>query len=214
MKQVVNVSIGNKSFIVETEAYNYLSNYLNTYKAFGGSQSEQTMNDLEERIAEILSNQISQVRNVVTLQMVRDVASQIGLPDGSAYNPSGNQNANQNNQQGGGYSYQDSYTGPFNTTYAYMGPEGVQKRLYRDSDHRSIAGVCAGLGAYFNIEPLLFKIIFLILFFVIGGGLLCYIILWILLPKAVTPAEKCELRGLPKTAENLSKFSNVYEYRK
>lgn len=209
MKQVVNVSIGNRSFIVETDAYNYLSGYLNTYKAFDGSQSEQTMAELEERISEILSNQISQVRNVVTIKMVQDVVSQIGMPDGSQY-----KSAEEGAKRTGRQTYQDSYTGPFNTNYSYMGPDGVQKRLYRDPDHRTIAGVCGGLGAYFNIEPLLFKIVFLIFFFVIGGGLLCYIILWILLPKASTPAEKCELRGLPKTAENLSKFSKAnYEYR-
>lgn len=209
MKQVVNVSIGNKSFIVETDAYNYLSQYLNDYKAFGGSQSEQTMNDLEERIAEILSNQISAVKNVVTMQMVKDVVAQIGMPNGSAYNPGAGA------EQAGGYYNQTDYSGPFNTSYSYMGPDGIQKRLYRDPENRTLAGVCGGLGAYFNIEPLLFKIFFLVLFFCVGGGLLLYIILWILLPKAVTPAEKCEMRGLPKTAENLSKFSRVgYEYRK
>ena len=202
MKQVVNVSIGNKSFILEKEAYDYLNRYLSYYKVCSSGDIEQTMNALEERIAEILSNQITPVRNVVTLAMVRDVAAQIGLPNGQPYTDSYN-NA-QNNWNG-----QSVNSGPFNTNYAYMGPDGVQKRLYRDPENRSIAGVCGGLGAYFNIEPLLFKIIFLIFFFVIGGGLLLYIILWILLPKAITPAEKCELRGLPKTAENLSKFSNV-----
>ena len=207
MKQVINVSIGNKSFILEREAYDYLNHYLGCYTTCEGVQTAQVMNDLEERIAEILSNQITPIRNVVTLAMVKDVATQTGLPNGKPYSDTYN---NQTEQ-----TYQNSQSGPFNTSYAYMGADGVvQKRLYRDPDNRSIAGVCGGLGAYFNIEPLLFKIIFLVFLFVIGGGLLLYIIFWILLPKANTPAEKCELRGLPKTVENLSKFSSVYYGRK
>ena len=46
-----------------------------------------------------------------------------------------------------------------------------------------IAGVCGGLGNYFNLDPVLVRVIFLLLFFFKGGGLLLYIILWIVIPR-------------------------------
>lgn len=58
------------------------------------------------------------------------------------------------------------------------------KRLYRSTTDKKIAGVCGGLGEYFNVDPLVFRVIF-VLALLPGGvpGLLPYIILWILIPK-------------------------------
>ena len=56
------------------------------------------------------------------------------------------------------------------------------KRLYRSIEDRKVAGVAGGLGAYFNIDPLLLRLIFVILTIAGGGGLLIYIILWSVTP--------------------------------
>lgn len=52
-----------------------------------------------------------------------------------------------------------------------------QKRLYRDEDNASVAGVCAGLGHYFNIDPVVFRLIFILMVILGGSGILIYIIL-------------------------------------
>ena len=52
------------------------------------------------------------------------------------------------------------------------------KKLYRSETDRKIAGVCGGLGEYFDIDPVLFRIIFAVFFFCGGLGLLAYIIMW------------------------------------
>lgn len=59
-----------------------------------------------------------------------------------------------------------------------------QKRLYRSTDDRMIAGVCGGLAEYFNLDPTVVRLIALLLL-VMGGapGLLPYIILWIVVPE-------------------------------
>ncbi|MBQ9546504.1 MAG: PspC domain-containing protein [Bacteroidales bacterium] len=56
------------------------------------------------------------------------------------------------------------------------------KRLTRDIQNKSIAGVCSGLGRYFNIDPVLFRLIFIAAIITGGWGLLLYIIMWIVIP--------------------------------
>jgi phage shock protein C len=57
-----------------------------------------------------------------------------------------------------------------------------QKRLYRSRYDSVIGGVSGGLGNYFSVDPLIIRILFLIFAFVIGGGIIAYIILWIAMP--------------------------------
>jgi len=64
----------------------------------------------------------------------------------------------------------------------------MQKKLERYPSKGKIAGVCHGLGDYFNIDPVVMRIIFLLLFFVWGGGLLGYLICWAIMPKAASEA--------------------------
>lgn len=59
----------------------------------------------------------------------------------------------------------------------------MTKRLYRSTDDKKIAGVCAGIAEYFNIDPVIIRIIFVIL--LLPGGLpgfLPYVILWVIVP--------------------------------
>lgn len=56
------------------------------------------------------------------------------------------------------------------------------RRLYRSRTDRKIAGVCGGLAQYLNVDPTVVRIIFLILLFIGGGGLLIYLIIWICAP--------------------------------
>jgi len=61
------------------------------------------------------------------------------------------------------------------------------------------------MAAYWNIDPIIIRILFVVAFFWGGGGLLVYIILWIVIPQADTIAEKLEMRGEPVNAENIGK---------
>jgi phage shock protein C len=56
------------------------------------------------------------------------------------------------------------------------------KKLYRSSSDRIIAGVCAGLAEYINIDPTIVRLIFVILFLLGAGGFWIYIILWVVVP--------------------------------
>ena len=61
--------------------------------------------------------------------------------------------------------------------------EQQEKRLYRSGTNKVIGGVCGGLGEYFGIDPVILRIIFVVLIFLHGVGLLIYLIAWLCMPK-------------------------------
>jgi phage shock protein PspC (stress-responsive transcriptional regulator) len=60
----------------------------------------------------------------------------------------------------------------------------MSKRLYRSRTDRKIAGICGGLGDYFGVDPVIFRIIWVILLLGAGSGLLAYVIFWLIVPEA------------------------------
>ena len=56
------------------------------------------------------------------------------------------------------------------------------KRLYRSSTDRMLAGVCGGLGRYLGLDTTIVRLIFVLLFILGGHGLLVYLILWLIMP--------------------------------
>ena len=82
------------------------------------------------------------------------------------------------------------------------------KILYRSRRNRVIAGVCAGLADYFNIDISLMRVLFFVALLCGSFGFWLYIIIWIVAPKALTPAQKCELRGIEANAENMARFTD------
>jgi phage shock protein C len=59
----------------------------------------------------------------------------------------------------------------------------MAKKLYRSKEDRKIAGVCGGLGEYFDIDPTIIRLIWLAMLFAVGSGILAYIIAWIIVPE-------------------------------
>ncbi len=60
------------------------------------------------------------------------------------------------------------------------------KRLFRSKKDRIIGGVCGGLGNYFNLDPVLVRVVWAVLFFAAGVGFLAYILAWIIVPEEQT----------------------------
>ena len=62
-------------------------------------------------------------------------------------------------------------------------PNPMTKRFLLSLTDRKIAGVCGGLGEFFQIDPVIFRIIFVVLMFLGGVGILLYLILWLVAPR-------------------------------
>jgi phage shock protein C len=59
----------------------------------------------------------------------------------------------------------------------------ASRKLYRSTSNRQLAGVCGGLAEYFNLDPTLIRVLFIVLAVLGGSGVLLYLALWIIVPK-------------------------------
>lgn len=169
MKTTVNVSLNGRAFIVEEDAYEMLKNYLSDIKSRLDYTENEILSDVENRVAEILSQKVNNALQVVNISMVQSVISIIGAPHYFGAERTDKQTFD---------------TPPPRTRYVE-----VERKLMRDGNRRFFGGVCAGLASYFGTDITLVRILALILFFCVGFGLIPYLILWIIIPKATTPQE-------------------------
>ncbi len=176
MKKTIRVDINGLIFQIAEDAYFTLRHYLDDIeKKFARSKDgREIVNDIESRISELLREKTDDRMRIVNLVDVEEIIAVLGEP--------GEFNGEEPRQESQTYS---------------AGPH-KRKRIYRDPDNEVLAGVCAGIAAYFGIEPIIVRIIFIALV-IIGAGaiVLLYLLLWIAIPKAETTAQKLEMRGAP-----------------
>ncbi len=191
MKKTLTANISGTVFHIEEDAYEKLNRYLDSIRLqfTGSTGQEEIMGDIETRVAELLQEHLDGRREVVTVTDVDHVIAVMGQPED--YLVSEDETAGAVPPPGSG--------GP-NWTHA----QPRRKRLFRDPDDRWIGGVLGGIGAYFNIDPLILRIIYIVLL-IFGVGWLIYLILWIVVPVANTAAEKLEMRGEPVNVENIKR---------
>lgn len=210
MKKVVNVSVGGRSFSLDEDAYARLLTYFDHFKARldrdTQSAKEEVMADLENRIAELFDQGTGGASyRVVNLALVTKVVEQLGMPDGSKEPEAGASSQGQSQESGTDDEYQRSGSG---VDFTYNGAQGTsRRRLFRDLDNKTIGGVCAGLAAFLNVDLTIVRIVSLLTLLLWGTGFLVYLVLWIVVPIAKTPADKCMMHGLEPTAENMARFS-------
>lgn len=186
MNKTVTINLSGIIFHIEEDAYGKLHNYLSTIKGYF-SESEgrdEIMADIENRIAEMLSEKISDRKQVVLMTDVDRVVEIMGKPEDFAGEKS------------------QSETKKEQPTYS---ASNKRRRVFRDKDNKILGGVCAGIGAYFNIDPLWLRLALVVCFFSFGIGFLLYIVLWIVIPEAKTSAEKLEMHGDDINVSNIGK---------
>jgi phage shock protein PspC (stress-responsive transcriptional regulator) len=189
MKKTISSSIGGIVFNIEEDAHDKLSAYLNAISASlkDSEGHDEIMADIESRIAEILQQKLSSYKQVITLAEVDEVIGIMGKPEDFGTAAAGEK--------------QQTYT---YTSSQYGGSSG-RRRVYRDTDDKVIFGVCSGLSHHFDIDPIWLRLAFGLSIFLGGFGLILYILLAIILPKARTAAEKLEMMGEAVDVNNIRK---------
>ncbi|MFC2709137.1 MAG: PspC domain-containing protein [Candidatus Saccharibacteria bacterium] len=187
MKEITRIHLAKTPYDIELDAKEVLQNYLSEIKQMMGS--EDTMYEIEARMVELLGERGVQSNGIITMSDVEDLRSKMGLPK----------------------EFSDSES--TEDSQANLIPSNSPaKRLMRDTDNAIFGGVCAGIAAYWGINPLWVRLLFIISpFITFGTALLVYIIIWISLPEAKTAAEKLQMRGEPVTLDSLKKAANNSE---
>ncbi|MGG7034702.1 MAG: PspC domain-containing protein [Flavobacterium sp.] len=190
MNKTVNINIGGLFFHIDEDAYQKLSHYFEAIKRSLSNTSgqDEIMKDIEMRVAELLIEKQKSDKQVVNNKDVDEVITVMGQPEDYRID-------------------QEIPETPYGTDYS------PKRKLYRDGDRGLIGGVATGLGHYFGLDAVIFKIIFVFLTVFGGSGILVYLILWIAIPKAVTTSEKLEMTGEPVNISTIEKkVKEEYEY--
>lgn len=195
MKKTLKINIKGFVFQIDEDAYQLLQGYLTKLEKYFANKpgGEEIVSDLELRIAELLQQKLGERKEVITLDDAKSVIDVLGNPEEFDVGTT----TEEENKEESGTTGKGS-----NRTH----------RLYRDPDNSILGGVSAGLGAYFRTDPILFRVLFVVLSLAYGVVAILYIIMWIVVPAAKTTAQKLEMRGEPVTIDNIERaVKNEYD---
>ena len=197
MKKSFPVNIGGRIFYFDEDAYTQLSQYYdNLRNAFPGTENAEIIDDIESRVAEILTETHTGDNPVVTLTDVNIIIERIGSPD--QFNDKAD-------------TADTAQTPPPFDAQAYAAEQTcaapARRRLYRDVDNKVIAGVLSGLSCYLGASVLAVRIAFVVLacFVEVWPMMGVYLVAWILIPAAITPRQKLEMKGQQVTVDNVGR---------
>lgn len=168
MKMTVNINLAGMPFVIDDDAYRVLKNYIDEIASRLRGSSDESLSDIECRIAEIFREKGVDGYRVVTLSNVREAMALIGSPD------------------------------VFGEGKTCTNPDLPDRRLLRDPDNRILGGVCSGVALYFGLDTTLIRIAWVLLLFLGGVSFLIYIIAWIVMPKPSTPEDFALLQEMRK----------------
>ena len=205
MDKTKNISLGGFSFLIEENAYTALSQYLAEVRQHlqHNSDRDEIIFDVEQRMAELLKDRTAN-REVIMHQDVLYLIEVLGKPEQYVEDEEADKATN---------------TAPEASAKAFS----ANKPLYRDIDDCKIGGVLSGMAHYFNISPTMLRIAFavcLILSFVVSyrwiflfngvswAIIILYILLWMIVPAAVTTAQKLEMQGAAVTLDSLASYKS------
>ncbi|WP_342646013.1 PspC domain-containing protein [Mucilaginibacter sp. CSA2-8R] len=180
MNKTIIININGTVFHIEEQAYEMLKEYMTEVKRhfFNSADSLEITTDIENRIAEMFTEILAREnRQAIIDQDVEAVIAQMGSVKDFEY-------------------ADDEGTAAFAQEPLYnMGINS--RRLFRDPDDHLIGGVCAGIANYFDIKSVWVRLLFALAFLGAGAGFFVYILLWVIIPKAVSRADKMAMKGEP-----------------
>lgn len=195
MKEVKKCSISGVAFTMDTDAYQELESYLESLKKTYKDTPDgaEIVADIEARIAELILSAQDNNR-VVEKALILNIIRQMGSVEDISED-----NADNRSEE-----------------------PRIPRRLYRDTENAKLGGVCAGIGKYFDVDPVWIRLgIFLPIFLsffqwvpfmhwtgsmmgnLFGIFVICYIIMWFAVPAARTARQKLEMNGERITAQSI-----------
>ncbi|PCJ81035.1 MAG: hypothetical protein COA49_06960 [Bacteroidetes bacterium] len=186
MNKTISINISGLVFNIEIDAYESLEKYLNALKLKFQNEDggDEIISDIESRIAELFQSRLSDSKEVLDMDDLNYMISLMGQPD-SYENDSDSKSSKEDDSSGN-----DS------------------KRFFRDTEDKLIGGVASGLSHYFGIDPVILRVIF-VLMLLSGFGILFYIVLWIVMPGAKSTSDKLRMRKKKVNVNNIFSEKNT-----
>jgi len=180
MQRIIQINIAGRLIPIEEDAYRVLHDYLQSLERHFANEEGKAdiLQDMEYRIAELFNVRLQAGAHCIDREDVQKVMEALGSPhslgaeNAKPYNPylpavyERSQNRNSEN-----------------------------RRLYRNPNDKVFGGVCSGIAAYFDIDPVIVRLIMVVLLLGAGIGLFTYIIAWIVIPVARTPEQMANMTG-------------------
>jgi phage shock protein PspC (stress-responsive transcriptional regulator) len=192
MNKVININLSGRLISIDEEAYKQLNAYLAWLQQFFAKEEGgvEIYKDMEDRIAELFEDKLRKNHVSISEADVQAVIKIMGSPEQIAmenkeYIEDAVDAASIDPTEAGENAYQSSAT--------QERAPNVHSPLRRDLNNKIIGGVSSGLANYFNIDPVLVRVLMALGALMYGTTVLIYILLWIFVPgttQAVTPSLK------------------------
>jgi phage shock protein PspC (stress-responsive transcriptional regulator) len=171
MKKVININFQGTIVPIEETSYELLKQYIESLRRYFSNEEgrDEIINDIESRISELFQERLKKGSTCITDDDVNAIIKNMGRPQDLEDAEAGEQQNTRGFQQNTEGEKEESAQPNWN----WKG-----KRLYRDENHKILGGVCSGIAAYFGIDPVIVRVLFI----VSGIGFLLYVLLWIFVP--------------------------------
>jgi phage shock protein PspC (stress-responsive transcriptional regulator) len=189
MNKTIIININGTVFHIEEDAYEILKNYMTDVKRhfLNSADSHEITTDIENRIAEMFSEILTRdSKQVIVDQDVKQVVEQMGTVQ----------------------DFENAEADADAAAHAQFTYNTGARTLFRDPDDHLLGGVCSGLANYFDIQAIWVRLLFAVAVAFFGTGVLLYVILWIVIPRAITRADRMAMKG---EKLNLQGFKNNFE---
>lgn len=189
MKKVININFQGRVIPIEETAYDMLKKYVESLRLFFANEEgkDEIINDIEGRIAELFGESLKKGSTCITEADVNTIINSMGRPEDFEADEEKvhtKLSDGQDNQQ---------------SSYTYESRPTENKRLYRDENHKVIAGVCSGIANYFGVDPVVIRILFLVM---LGVTVVPYLILWVAVPSSASTVIGSQRKRLFRDNDN------------
>jgi phage shock protein PspC (stress-responsive transcriptional regulator) len=210
MKKSFNVNLGGRIFQIDEDAYEKLNDYLVSLRTcfMNNECGEEIAADIEARLGELFESRVGEGTRIISIALVNEMIARIGNPESIVEDEPEQEvdaaNASENSE--------DKKDNGKSSDEEYIRRMSMGKKLFRDGDNKLIAGVISGLAAYLGVNLTLLRVIAVFLFFVTTfWAFLIYLIMWAVVPLAITTTDKLRMQGVEPTPENIAEKITVEE---
>ena len=171
MKKVININFQGRILPIEEMAYENLKQYIESLRTYFEQEEgkDEIINDIECRVAELCEDRLKKGAVCITEEDIDLIIESIGRP--------------------ADFEAQDGFEANTNASSATQPNDSAQqnagapshKRLYRDEHNKVLGGVCSGIANYLNLDPIIIRVLWILLF---GISFLAYLLLWIAVPSS------------------------------